>query len=543
MKRSVLWLLAFTVCAFSLVAQDYFAAEQAGWLRKAEANKPELQVSERQPVAVVKVLADGEAYQGWRMVAAGDVDALYSQPFSESGVILDFGEHITGYVTLDLSSSKKVPDSPAKFRLTFGEMPCEMAVPFDPFPGTLSRAWMQDEVVTVETMPCRVEIPRRVSFRYVKIEVFAQPSYDFYLSGISCKAQTSVASFPEPLPDAVPEKIRDIETVSLLTLKECMQTVYEDGPKRDRRLWIGDLYLESMGNNYSFRQFDLTKRCLYAVAGIAGAEGFLHANAFEVPTWHCERNQYLYEYSLLFNATLKDYLIASGDRETAEDLWPVAKRQLEIVRRYMTEKNILDFDRLQKGWWVFIDWKDGLYKEVAAQGVAIFAMKETLELARLLGKEDEIKDIPEMIKKMTAAVKKEYYDRKSGLFVARSNPQVSYASQIWMVLSGVASQKEGAKALLSLHQTPDVCRPGTPYLYHYYIQALLDCGLTEQAKEELIDFWGGMIDKGADTFWEAYDPQDDYISPYNFHPLNSYCHAWSCTPVYFIRKYPEIFQR
>ena len=49
--------------------------------------------------------------------------------------------------------------------------------------------------------------------------------------------------------------------------------------------------------------------------------------------------------------------------------------------------------------------------------------------------------------------------------------------------------------------------------------------------------------KGADTFWEVYDPNDDFRSPYNFFPINSYCHAWSCTPVYFINKYPEIFQK
>ena len=64
-----------------------------------------------------------------------------------------------------------------------------------------------------------------------------------------------------------------------------------------------------------------------------------------------------------------------------------------------------------------------------------------------------------------------------------------------------------------------------------------------EAKEALVNYWGGMIAKGADTFWEAYDPTNDFISPYDFYPINSYCHAWSCTPVYFIRKYPEIFQK
>ena len=69
------------------------------------------------------------------------------------------------------------------------------------------------------------------------------------------------------------------------------------------------------------------------------------------------------------------------------------------------------------------------------------------------------------------------------------------------------------------------------------------CGMNRQAKELLVDYWGSMIRKGADTFWEVYDPKDDFKSPYNFYPINSYCHAWSCTPVYFINKYKEIFQQ
>ena len=52
-----------------------------------------------------------------------------------------------------------------------------------------------------------------------------------------------------------------------------------------------------------------------------------------------------------------------------------------------------------------------------------------------------------------------------------------------------------------------------------------------------------MVKKGADTFWEAYDPEDDMYSPYGFTPLNSACHAWSCTPVWFIHEYPGIFQK
>ena len=42
---------------------------------------------------------------------------------------------------------------------------------------------------------------------------------------------------------------------------------------------------------------------------------------------------------------------------------------------------------------------------------------------------------------------------------------------------------------------------------------------------------------GADCFYEAFDPENKDFSPYGSDMVNSYCHAWSGTPAYFIRKY------
>src|SRR5205085_12033773 len=103
-------------------------------------------------------------------------------------------------------------------------------------------------------------IDRRMSFRYLKIELLgSSPYFDFALSDISCKATTSVSTSAPALATGTSKEVVDIYNVGLATLQECMQTVYEDGPKRDRRLWIGDLYLESIANTYSFKNHDLTK--------------------------------------------------------------------------------------------------------------------------------------------------------------------------------------------------------------------------------------------------------------------------------------------
>ena len=76
----------------------------------------------------------------------------------------------------------------------------------------------------------------------------------------------------------------------------------------------------------------------------------------------------------------------------------------------------------------------------------------------------------------------------------------------------------------------------TPYLYHHYVQALMNCGEQEKALQEIKRYWGGMIDAGADTFWELYNPEDPLESPYGSNMVNSYCHAWSCTPSYLLRE-------
>ncbi|HNR73119.1 MAG TPA: hypothetical protein PKM03_02795 [Cyclobacteriaceae bacterium] len=532
--------------ALNIQSQDFYSTQRASWLRKAEANKPSLFETIKQPVGLVTIEEDSRAFQGWAVKPKSPVAELYKKSFkAQSGVVVDFGEHLTGYYSLTLKPIQGTSDAPLRLKLTFGEVPSELVTPFDPYPGTLSRAWLQDEIVTITELPATLTISRRLAFRYVKLELLgSSPFFDFAITGMSCKATTSAITQPAPLKEGTSNLIREIDRIGLATLKECMQTVYEDGPKRDQRLWIGDLYLEALANTYSFKNHELTRRCLYLLAGLSNKNGFLFSNVFETPEPHAQEGApFLFDYSLLYNVSLKDYLVATHDKETALDLWPLAKKQIENATTYLTPEGIFDHTQAIKDrWWLFVDWNDKLDRQAAIHGIIIYSLKQTYELAKMLGKENELEHVPGLIKKFTAAARKNLYDKKAGVFVSGAERQVSYASQAWMVLSGVATQAEGQKALKQVMTLPDVVKPGAPYLYHYFIEALLQSGLKTEAKQLVSDYWGGMVNKGADTFWEVYDPSNEKLSPYKFYPVNSYCHAWSCTPVYFIRKYPDLFQ-
>lgn len=528
-----------------VAAQDagvWMGDRRAAWLKEAAASMPELRRTEHHPVRIVRSVADSTAFQGWRMEPSEPIEALYASSLKQRRkVIVDMGEHMTGYFSLRVNHTGMPADAPIRLRITFAEVPAELNTPFDPYPGGLSRAWLQDETVTVMRLPATVRIERRVACRYVMIEVLAQSSFDFRVEDITLEAVTSASGEAPALAEGTDPMIRRIYDTGLKTLSECMQTVYEDGPKRDQRLWIGDLYLESLANACSFGNHALTRRCLYLLAALADEDGWLHATVYEYPQPEPQYNQHTMDYSLLYGVALLEYLKATGDMTTARELWPVVARQIEIASTYLRDY-LYDMQK-QPQWWLVFDWKDDLDRHASVQGLMTFAVEHGWELAQMVGRERDVRDWPDLVKRMRRASRRAFYDADAGVVVSGPQRQVSYLSQVWMILSGTLSPKEGARAMTAVLNDPTACRPGSPYAYHYVIEALIACGMRDEAREQLIEYWGGMVGRGADTFWEVYDPMDDCKSPYGFYPVNSYCHAWSCTPVYFINTYKDIFQR
>jgi hypothetical protein len=189
-----------------------------------------------------------------------------------------------------------------------------------------------------------------------------------------------------------------------------------------------------------------------------------------------------------------------------------------------------------QGWWMFIDWHPTLDKQAPEHAIVLCGLKATLKLADKLGKTDEVGFISRIIPRMEAAARQHLWDDSRGLFLSGPKREVSWASQAWMVVAGVPSTEQAKRALSGVMQSATADKPVTPYMHHYFVEALLAAGLREEATRLMQSYWGGMVRKGADTFWEVYLPDDDFASPYGGSLINSYCHAWSCTPTYLLRR-------
>jgi len=506
------------------------------FVNKAERLTPALYEAEVVPKSLVDTIADPSAFQGWRMERVGDYESVRGRSFGkDDGFTLDFGDHLVGYVSFAVEAVGSPPDAPLKLKLVFGEMPCEIGEDFADYDGWLSSAWLQEETMFIDVLPAVVRLPRRYCFRYVKVTVVdASRKYEARFTDFRCVAVTSadVANVP-PLPVGVPGDLATMDRIAVKTLQDCMQTVYEDGPKRDRRLWIGDLRLQAQANYVTFRDRDVVRRCLYLFGGMTLEDGAVGACVFEKPQPHVDDTR-LYDYSLFFAATLYDYFEATGDRETLSDLWPVALHQLKLGAERLDERGVVRDD---PSWWCFIDWQGELNKQASAQAVLIYCLKRGRKLAEAAGDAEADAWIAETTQRASEAAMAHLWDAERGVFVSGADAQVSWASQVWMTLAEVLEPSEASAMFDRLLANPPAVGMNTPYMVHHYVEALFTCGKSEKAWEEMRAYWGEMIRDGADTFWELYNPNDKKFSPYGSNLINSYCHAWSCTPTYFIRKY------
>ena len=460
----------------------------------------------------------------------------FFEPLGKDGMVeIDFGRHMVGYLHLKLGYINSHPDAPVWLKIYFEESKKELEEKVENYDGWICSGWVQQEQIHVDVIPAEIELPRRYAFRYVKIEVldisskFELTIDDAYVEAVSSADETTLIPY-----ESTDKELVAIDRIACNTLHDCMQQVFEDGPKRDRRLWIGDLRLQALANYETYRMNDMVKGCLYLFAALPMENGQVGACVFMEPEPEVD-DTCMFDYSLLFIPTLWDYYQETGDRQALEELWLTVKQQLKLAEERVDEDGIVaDSDVLG---WCFLDWSLELNKQAGAQGVLLYALKAAIRIAGELKEDREAEMMQKKYDLYCGAAKKYFWDEKQKLFVSGKDRQVSYASQVWLILGGAANQKEGINILHRVAQHQNAVRIVTPYMYHYYIEAFLQCGEKEEALQIMKTYWGGMAKQGADTFWELYDPKNPEASPYGGTIVNSYCHAWSCAPAYFLRRY------
>ena len=477
------------------------------FLKKADDNLPDLKVKRVSSSTPLTVLHEGDS------------------------VTVDFGNHYVGYLSFRMWFVDEYIDAPVTLKARFYETEAEMSLDYSSYDGWLCESWIQEDTVKID-FPGIYSMPRRYATRFVRLEVVRTPKKislsDFVFEAVTSADEARLIPYESSDPE-----LKAIDRVAVNTLKNCMQRVFEDGPKRDRRLWIGDLRLEALANYYTFRDTSLVKRCLYLFAAAErNSLGFLPGFVYENPIF-CSGSWYIVDYSMMYVNTLCDYYNHVGDSVTFLELYPLVKSIMESLNACLDSDGILRVPEAD----MFIDWCEGLKKVSALFGVYLYTLDNLSATLDKLGSADS-KIYSERLDKGRATARRLLYDAERRAFINRIDEgQYSVHSSAWMVLGGAVTGDEAKQVILDAIHSEECIKPFTPYMHHYTVDALFKAGLADEAEKYIRHIWGGMVRLGIDTFFEAYVPDDPSFSPYGDNKVNSMCHAWSCTATYFLRKY------
>ena len=473
------------------------------YLRKADENLPEIYSS----------------------IVVPDIESVTLNNGDEC--IIDLENHYVGYFSFKLSHVDAYLDAPVRLKIRFCESVQEIGDDYTDYHGWISPSWFQEEILNLD-FPQKYKLPRRYAARFIKISVVYTPQ-KLRLYGFEFEAVTSADITKLKTYNIKDEELKKIDEVSVNTLKNCMHRVFEDGPKRDRRLWIGDLRLQALTNYYTYNNLELVRRCLYLFAASnTNYRGIMAANIYEYPEFVSGDN-FLDDYYLFFACTLCDYYNYTGDADTFRELYPVAKTAVDLFETFLDDKGIIKGNP-------FVDWCPGLEKRTSFQGIYLYSLRMWCETLEKAGYDASL--YRERYEKSLNSSRIHLYDAENMRFVnCFDKSQYSVHSAVWMVLGGVVSGDMAKRVLTDALACNDSIKPNTPYMHHYTVEALIKAEMYGVAVDYIRNIWGGMVKLGTDTFYEAYSPENPEFSPYEDRKINSLCHAWSCTPAYFIRKY------
>lgn len=314
-----------------------------------------------------------------------------------------------------------------------------------------------------------------------------------------------------------------IFSVAAHTFMLCSGVFFLDGIKRDKWIWGGDAYQSQFVNRYLTADREIEKRTLIALRGNDPVT--THVNT-------------ILDYSLLWILSVGTYFESYGDRAFVDAMLPKMESMMELC---MSQREEHGFIVGRKRDWLFVDWadfdRDGpLCAEQMLLAACYRLMGELLPGAAGEKYRDANKDLLRRIEEL-------FWDEEQGAYIdsfTSGRRHVTRHASIFAVLFDFADEPRKRRIAESVLFNDAVPVITTPYFRFFELEALCRLGYLREAMDAIKAYWGGMLELGAVTFWEEYDPKKPLEAQYEMYgdPYGkSLCHAWAASPIYLIARY------
>ena len=320
------------------------------------------------------------------------------------------------------------------------------------------------------------------------------------------------------------------------TLQVCMHDGYEDTPWREQGQWLGDAQVEMLANYYAFGDLKLAAKCLRQFAEAQTSSGMIPPNwpadvrmwpqpeepPFGIPTFMAQWVTMILEYDLY-----------SGDRALMVSLYPHIIRLMDYFKAFENRDGLLK----DVPGFVFLDWMPDfelMDMPSGSHGVLTGlnchyhrALKDAANVAAIMGDENHRNSWLEKAEQVRKQINAHFWDEDQGIYIhgIRDGQPISRKAvhdSLLAIYAEIAPEDRSIRALNSLFgesPTPAI-QIGSPFFYHFFLQALRKVNWNDQALELIRRDYGKMLDAGATTWWEHFNGQA------------SRSHAWSSGPSY-----------
>ncbi|MDO5572323.1 MAG: alpha-L-rhamnosidase C-terminal domain-containing protein [Bacteroidales bacterium] len=452
-------------------------------------------------------------FSGQVSVTSRNVTFLNTKQSDKASVLLDFGKEIQGGI--QIAAGIRAVNRPVKVKVTLGESVTEALSTIETSNATNDHAMREIEIA----LPWlgSIEIGNS-GFRFARIDLL-EKDIELPLVGVRAKSVYRDISYFGSF-NCDNERLNQIWKTGAYTVHLNMQEYLWDGIKRDRLVWLGDLHPEVMTVSTVFGNADVVNKSLDFAREDTPLPGWMNG---------------MCAYSLWWIIIQKDWYMYQGNLEYLKEQQSYLNGLVDQLYSQIDGNK----ENLQGGG-RFLDWPTSEKPDVVHAGLQALMLMSFRAASQLAG---YLEDTQLKAKCDDAVSKLEKY-----------SPDPVNNKQ--------AASLMGINGLLDIDKACQIVNDGGAHgfstFYGYYmLESLAKGGKIDEALKIISDYWGGMIDLGATTFWEDLTFEDlpkagriDEVVPedkYDIHAdggaycyvglRHSFCHGWASGPTPWLSEY------
>ena len=429
-----------------------------------------------------------------------------------SSILLDYGKELHGGLQLVMGGSSR--REPSLVRIRFGESVGEANS--DTYNSDWLMGFSTDDHAKRDII---MEIPRtgmievgNTGFRFVRIDLL-QPETTINLKEARAILRYRDIPYLGSFKSSDP-RLDSIWITGAYTTHLNMQEYLWDGIKRDRLVWLGDFHPELKTINTVFGYNEVVPRSLD-----------LACEQYPLPQWMNGMSSYSMWYLIIHH----DWYMQNNDLDFLEKHREYIVGLVDLINSKIGDDGTEDLSRMR-----FLDWPSTPNREGVEAGyraLLAWALQDARKLCEVLGEN------------RSAQVAVNAAEKLNRKIMGHNN--LKQAASL-MAKAGMLDPRKACDEVVAV----DGAKRFSTFYGLYMLDALSLAGMQDEALKIIRDYWGGMLDMGATTFWEDFNvdwmensARVDQITPDGMNDIHgdfgdycypsfrhSLCHGWSSGP-------------